>query len=629
MLAKLSAYVRWPLVILMIVIAALFMLDGAQTDSAITDERAHIPAGYGYVSQLDYRLNPEHPPIVKILAGAPLLFLDLNFPTDHAAWQRDVNGQWTMGTAFLYESGNDADQIIFWSRMGPILLTLLLIILTYLWAKELIGRWWALLPTFLVAFSPTVLAHGHYVTTDIGAALGIFISIAAFVRFLHSPSKKRLMVAGLAFGVAQLLKYSAFLLVPYFLLLIGIFYVISVVNDWRTTDPAKGHFRRFAIRFYRYFKSVFAIFAIGYLLVFLIYIPFTLNYPASKQVADTEFQLSTFTPRFLVDTTARLAEVPVARGFAEYVLGLLMVSQRAVGGNTTYFLGEVTNQSWWYYFPLTFVMKEPVASLILIFLALLFTIWAFFKSTFRVVFRRSNDLIDYLTTHFAEFSMGLFILVYWVVSMRGNLNIGVRHILPTLPFIYILTAGAIKNWFSIKNLGKVRNFAIKIFIVYQELTSISIKSAVLGGLLIWYFVGTLIAAPFLLSYFNIFFGGVKNGYQYVVDSNYDWGQDLKRLQIWADENLPEGEKIAVDYFGGGDAKYYLGEDRVENWWSARGSPLNEDIKWLAVSIGFLQGAKGELVRGYTRSPEDEYRWLDNPYEPYARAGTSIFIYKLE
>ena len=66
------------------------------------DELAHIPAGYGYVRHLDFRLNPEHPPLVKVLAGLPLIFLGPNFPTDHKAWEKDVNGQWDMGTEFLY-----------------------------------------------------------------------------------------------------------------------------------------------------------------------------------------------------------------------------------------------------------------------------------------------------------------------------------------------------------------------------------------------------------------------------------------------------------------------------------------------------------------------------------------------
>jgi len=618
-----------------VIIAALFMFGASREDSGIMDELAHIPAGYSYVRFLDYRLNPEHPPLVKVLSGIPLLFQNLNFPTDRDPWAKEINGQWGAGSQFLYESGNNADQIIFYSRIGPILLTLLLILLVYIWSKELIGRWWALLPAFLVALNPTFLAHGHYVTTDIGAALGVFLGLFAFLKFLESPSRKRLIWAGLAFGAAQLLKFSAFLLVPYFLLLTAIFYLVSVAHDWRTTDPARGRFRRFGIRLYKYFRSVFFIFAIGYALVFVVYIPLTVNYPIEKQVADTEFLLGSFTPRFLPEFTVWLAGAPVFRAFAEYLLGLFMVFQRAVGGNNVYFLGDVSSSGWWYYFPLAFLMKEPIPSLILIFLAALLSLWKWVKSAFRVIFLRGNDVLDYFTTRFAEFAMLLFIVIYWASSITSNLNIGVRHILPTLPFIYILTAGVVKNWFSIDKLDRFRNFAIKIFIVYQEIAGVSIKAVFLALLLVWYLVGAVFAAPFFLSYFNPLFGGVRGGYQYAVDSNYDWGQDLKRLAQYVeqvnndDSHDNDINKIAIDYFGAGNPKYYLGEDMVEYWWSARGNPLNEDIKWLAVSINGVQGAKGRPAPGFIRKPEDEYRWLAEPYKPYARAGTSIFIYKLE
>src|SRR6267378_7290282 len=74
------------------------MFWASRTDSAITDELAHIPAGYGYVHNLDYRLNPEHPPLIKALAMFPVLFLNPNLPTQSDAWTNEINDQWDMGT---------------------------------------------------------------------------------------------------------------------------------------------------------------------------------------------------------------------------------------------------------------------------------------------------------------------------------------------------------------------------------------------------------------------------------------------------------------------------------------------------------------------------------------------------
>ena len=180
------------IVLCFISIAALFLLNAASGDSAIFDETAHIVSGYNYVRHLDYRFNPEHPPLVKMLAGLPLLFQNINFDTSKGYWD-GLNEQWWAGNDFLYKQGNDADQIIFWARIGPIFITLLLILLTYLFAKELAGRWWSLLPPFLITFSPIILAHGHYVTTDIGAAFSVLLFIYLFLKYLQEPSQKNLL----------------------------------------------------------------------------------------------------------------------------------------------------------------------------------------------------------------------------------------------------------------------------------------------------------------------------------------------------------------------------------------------------------------------------------------------------
>jgi len=112
------------------------MLHSSFQESATMDELAHIPAGYSYLKFRDNRLNPEHPPLLKDLSAIPLLFLNLKFPTDSPYWQEGVNSQWDMGRVFLYESGNNADQIIQWARIFPILLTLLTTVLVYFLAKK-------------------------------------------------------------------------------------------------------------------------------------------------------------------------------------------------------------------------------------------------------------------------------------------------------------------------------------------------------------------------------------------------------------------------------------------------------------------------------------------------------------
>jgi hypothetical protein len=169
-----------------------------------------------------------------------------------------------------------------------------------------------------------------------------------------------------------------------------------------------------------------------------------------------------------------------------------------------------------------------------------------------------------------------------------------------------------------------------------------VKYGVLVILLVWLACETLFAAPYFLSYFNELAGGVWNGYHYATDSNYDWGQDLLRLQAWVDAT-PQVDKIAVDYFGGGNPHYYLGDKEVD-WSSSLGNPSNEGIHWLAVSINTLEIATQPLGDGQTRNASDSYSWLvqlrapasanatvgtmGNVPPPDFRIGTSIFVYHL-
>ncbi|MBI2514983.1 glycosyltransferase family 39 protein [Candidatus Wolfebacteria bacterium] len=618
--------------ILFLIITGSFVLSFAASrqESAIMDELAHIPAGYGYVRFLDYRLNPEHPPLLKTLAGLPLLFGNFNFPLESRAWQKDINGQWETGAKFLYESGNDPDKIVNWARIGPLFMTLLFVVFIYVWAKELLGRWWALLPTLLFSFSPTVLAHGHYVTTDIAAAFGIFIATYFLIKYLMKPSRFNLLAAGLTFGIAELAKFSAVLLIPSFIFIVFVFYF------WKFKEGIGSFWliRIFTRALKALFKTIsvlFFVFAIGYLLVYLVYAIFVWNYPMEKQVSDTESILTSFGDgpdpnrltcdltsdiptarriRCLAEINILMAKSKIFRPLAQYLLGVLMVMQRSSGGNTGYFLGEVSASGWWYYFPAVFALKEPLPSLVLVGLAFLFSLWHVIRK-FKIKNSKLKIFSDYLGTNFAEFSMISFIILYWLYSVKSPLNIGVRHILPTVPFMYILATGAVKRWSG--------GIPKKIFI---------------GALVIWYLMETLFAYPYFLSYFNQFGGGTLNGYRYVTDSNYDWGQDLKRLAEWVHEKNNDNDydndidKIAVDYFGGGSPTYYLG-DKAESWWSSKGNPKDYGIEWLAVSVNTIQGAKGKLHPGQERKPEDEYSWLKDPYNPYARAGTSIFIYKLQ
>jgi len=618
-----SSYISF-LVVFSLLLAGIFMVHSAQTESATMDELAHIPSGYSYVKYLDYRLNPEHPPLLKALSAVPLLFTELIFPTDNSAWTTEINGQWDMGTSFLYQSGNDANLIVLLARIFPIILTLLLGLLVFIWAKEIIGPRFAFIPFFLFIFSPNVLAHGHYVTTDIAATFGVVFATYMFIKALLTGTRSFYVWSGIAFGIAQLLKFSNVLLIPFFIV-ISLIYAIAVFLEKRKIGASGIH--AFISDIWR--RSIVPLLwtaCIGFVVIYAVYFVFTLHYPVEKQLSDTKFILGSYSSEMVRNIEISLVQNPVTRPFAHYALGLLMVGQRASGGNTGYFMGEVSSTGWWYYFPLVFIMKETIPALIIIFSTLIFGIYFFFKKIYEYHSHIFSSFFSFAYKNLHVSAMILFIGIYWFMSMRSPLNIGMRHIIPTLPFFYILSAIWLKRWVKKPEQNMIASF-------FRPVAKIMIISL----LLVWSFTETVSTAPHFLSYFNEPSGGLYEGYRRATDSNYDWGQDLKLLSSWAKEN--NIQKIAIDYFGGGNPKYYLGDSIVEYWWSEKGNPKDQNIEWFAVSINSLENALGTPVPGFERKEKDSYTWLTDERAitkkgigqvptPDYRIGTSIFIYHL-
>ncbi len=620
-------------------IMLLLMIGSSWNDSATFDEKAHIPAGYANFFLGDYRFNPEHPPLIKALAASGLLFTDVNFPTDIPSWQEPRNPgwdpQWDQGQAFLYNSGNDADSILHFMRFPIILLAMVFGWLLWAWTEKRFGHRVAFMTLFLYAFSPTFIAHSRLVTTDLGASFAFFIAIITFVKFLSDPSLKNLFLAGLVLGLAELIKFSLILLVP--------IYAVLVIG-W-SLSKLQLNLRERVKLLARLAAKTVAVGAIGLIVIWSVYAYAVWNYPAERELADATSILSTSPLGPLKTFDLALIKNKLSRPLGEYILGVLMVIQRTGGGNTTYYWGEISAAGWRSYFPVVYLAKEPLAFHLLTLIALIFAIKQIIKNGPSSKEKYGRRIFLWIRDHFIEFSGLTFIAVYWLASVSSTLNLGVRHVMPTFPFIYLLVSKEVTAWLRSWRQSEVSSWWDWFKRVWKMYVASIPRYLLVGALMLWQIATVAYAYPNYLSYYNKLGGGLENGYLIAGDSNYDWGQDLKRLKFFVEENGIE--KINVDYFGGGDPKYYLGQ-RFEPWWSARGYPSTssgqdpltgsinppqaslgqaEEGVWLAISVSTLMGAYGLPVKGHQRKPEDSYEWL-KPYRPVARAGKSIFIYQL-
>ncbi|MEK6868373.1 MAG: hypothetical protein AABX98_06135 [Nanoarchaeota archaeon] len=168
---------KWPVFVLLTIFFVL-AVTSMMHNSATSDEVAHIPSGYTYWKYFDYKINPEHPPLIKLWATLPFLILNPALPSDLIYWE---NGdQWEFGRQFLYWSGNDADQLYFWSRFMIVLIGMVLGWYVFRWASELYGWTAGMLALTLYVFDPNILAHSTIVQTDIPISAGMFILLYYF-----------------------------------------------------------------------------------------------------------------------------------------------------------------------------------------------------------------------------------------------------------------------------------------------------------------------------------------------------------------------------------------------------------------------------------------------------------------
>ena len=178
--------------------------------------------------------------------------------------------------------------------------------------------------------------------------------------------------------------------------------------------------------------------------------------PPPPPLADTaaldELQGNYKTAKFAPEIVFSLLSNKVTQPLGQYLHGFLMATQRTAGGNSAYFLGEVTNKGWISYFPILFITKEQIGLYVLTILAIIVSLKKFFEDRLQKI---SVKTVIFLT----------FIAYYWAWSLWSPLNIGIRHILPTFPFIYILVSKMITDFhrnrvFQFKNPVSLLTFSV-------------------------------------------------------------------------------------------------------------------------------------------------------------------------
>src|SRR5712691_5123439 len=144
------------------------LLTNAARETITNDELVHIPSGYQYLVAGSFRLNPEHPPLVKMWACLPLLVIRPTVYEPPIGAEQEFARFTVLSSIEFWQTNQPRFKAIsFWSRAPVVLITLALGVLIFVYGRELFGGRAAVLSVALFGLEPTMLAHGWIVHTDV------------------------------------------------------------------------------------------------------------------------------------------------------------------------------------------------------------------------------------------------------------------------------------------------------------------------------------------------------------------------------------------------------------------------------------------------------------------------------
>ncbi|HEY6445871.1 MAG TPA: glycosyltransferase family 39 protein [Acidobacteriaceae bacterium] len=468
--------------LLLLAVFVLQLVTSSLRNSATWDEGHHLYSGYLSWKTGDYGINPEVPPLVKMVAAIPLLRMPLEVPPLQGRFFKDE--AFFGGHDFLFH--NDAEVILFRARMAAAVFSFVLALLVFAAARQMFSTTAGLIALGLLVFDPNFLAHGALVTTDVGAACTFFATICAFYRWRLAPSWARLLLVGLVAGLALATKFTGILVVPILALLAWCEWAFP--NGLSPYGAIYSAHRRDVFKLMLKGLPIMAV--VAYIVLWGLY----------------GFRFAA-RPRGLVlhpafDTYIQGLHNPLAvKGLAglarfdllpESWLYGLADTKITADTYTSYFFGHVYPHGNWLYFPAAFAIKSTLPLLLMLLLVCAL-----------VVARRFHAPRELLY-------MALPALLYFLVAANSNMNIGARHLLPIYPFLYVLAAGAAATLIGFERRWIVLAVAL---VAWQAADAWSLY-------------------PAYMAFGNGLWGGPEHVHLFLSDANVDWGQQLNDVRAY-------------------------------------------------------------------------------------------------
>jgi len=465
------------LIILQMILVAIIV----HGESPTFDEGDHIFAGYMMWHTGDYGLNPEHPPLVKLVATVPLLQEKLWLPPLQQRWFKTE--AYRDGRDFLERNDGPRHRLLFRMRLATGVFAVGLSVTVFLMGSEFFGESAGLLALLLVVFEPNVLANSDLVTTDMGVACFFLATIYCFYRYARQPSVIRMLLTGLAAGLTLSAKHSGILLAP---MLLGLALVeIACAERGRRKRMAGTLFGGFA--------------AIVVLALVVLWAFYGFRYAARPAGLAMNPTLSEYAAplkginSWVIGHAAHWRLLPES-----YLMGMTDIHY-AAQAYAIFLLGHDYAHGVWWYFPVALSIKTTLGLIGLVILAGIALVSG------RLRQRRE---VAYLVVPGA---------IYLGAAILSGMNIGTRHVLFLYPLAALLAGAGVmalaqhnRRWMWIG-----------------------------GGLVACHVVSALAVFPAEMAYANEAWGGAANTHKYLSDSSVDWAQQLPHVKQWVDAHPGE------------------------------------------------------------------------------------------
>ena len=547
------------------------------------DEGEEIAIGYDIWLHKDFRMESANGDLVKRWATLPLLVSKPAFPpTANPYWR--AGGAYEVAFLFFFEQGNDPRALLLQCRAMVALLGVVTGLLVFFCSRELFGTAGALISLTLFVSSPSMLAFGAMVSTEMSVCFTLLGSAWCSWRLLHCVTWGRLL-GGLVFlGLLLLSKPTAVVMFPLTAIMIAVkLYCGQPLVWWLGTK-----------RLIRSRSAQAGIFAGLFVLHGLfgwatVWAHYDFRYAASSNPADPGLVFKT-QPNDPIDPTVtaffawsrRTHFLP--EGYIHGVEWLLGQNE----SQAAFMNGQWKYGGWRTFFPYAIGVKTQPALLLL--LALSLAGWWRLKKCGGPGPKPDGGAAPSVAAEvfYGAVPFAGLAAVYFAIAISWDLNIGFRHALPIYPAGYVLAGALAFVWSARGLMGK----------------------SCIALLLAWHLSGPIGIYPHYLAYFSPVAGGPKQGYKRLVDSSLDWGMDLPGLKGWLDANNPgDRDPFFFAYFGVGNPDYYkIKSHRLPGrpeWRVVEPFPLTPGI--YAISATLLQGIGTQTVGPWNKVFEKAYQ----------------------